>query len=376
MAKRGGNVYKRKDGRWEGRIAKDYNEKGKIVYAYFYGHSCKEVKDKIFNYSPYIQGYLESNEIEGTPRFNDILNVWLKTKEVRLKKSSYVKYFKFVDKHIRSSLGDYIVTDISNAVLTSYILEKRKAQKHGLSERTIKDILKIIKSVLRFAQKEGILSASFNVNFTFPSEKPKEMRVFTKEEQTALEKYLCSDLDVSKLGVLLCLYTGLRIGEICALKWGDIALEQHTLTVNQTVQRVQNVDEVSTSKKTEVIFSKPKSGCSSRTIPLPECLVEKLKAFKIDAPNTYFLTGETWACVEPRTYQNRFKQYVNKSGIKDANFHSTRHTFATRCVELGFDLKSLSEILGHANVTITLNLYVHPSFESKRKNMNKLTYMH
>jgi len=382
MAKRGENIYKRKDGRWEARVIKGYTVQGKALYAYFYGRTYKEVKDKIFMSHPYVM--IESMDAtnmgdEATPRFENVLDAWLKNKRIGLKHSSYIKYFNFVKSHIKPSLGHHALSSITSAMLNSYIAEKLKTKNCGtracLSEKTMKDIMTVIKSVLKFAKEEGLMSETTNINLTLPREKPKEMRVLSKDEQAVFEKCLCSDMDESKHGILLCLYTGLRIGEICSLKWSDIALDEHTLSVSRTMQRIQTLDD-SSPTKTKILITEPKSDCSIRTIPLPDCLMEKLKVFNPACPNAYFLTGETERYIEPRTYQNHFKAYVANSGIKDANFHTTRHTFATRCVELGFEIKSLSEILGHANVNITLNRYVHPSFELKRDNMNKLSYLH
>lgn len=378
MAKRGENIYKRKDGRWEARVIKNYSENGKAIYTYFYGRTYKEAKDKMFKFLPPIAEHPASisNTVESAICFGIVLDAWLENKKVRLKNSSYVKYLNLINIHIKPSLGHYTLTSITGAVLTSYITEKFKTGRQnspgGLSEKTIKDIISIVKSALRYAKDEGLLSDVININLTLPRDKPKEMRVFTKEEQSIFEKYLCSELDISKLGVLLCLYTGLRVGEICALLWSDISLDEHMLTISRTMQRIQTMDDACSSK-TKVIITDPKSDCSTRTIPLPDCLIDKLKMYKPVFSNAYFLTGETERYIEPRTYQNHFKSYIEGSGIKNANFHSTRHTFATRCVELGFEIKSLSEILGHANVNITLNRYVHPSFDLKRDNMNKLT---
>jgi integrase len=272
-----------------------------------------------------------------------------------------------------------VLTSINSSRITTFVTEKLKNGKinteGGLSGKTIKDIVTLIKSVLRYAKEVGFLSDEIPISLTYPQQKSKEMRVLTKEEQTVFEKYLCTDINESKLGVLLCLYTGLRVGEICALTWADIALDNHTLTVNRTMQRVQNMNEME-SKKTNVLITEPKSIYSNRIIPVPDCLISILESFKPKMTNTYVLTGKTEHYIEPRTYQNRFKTYIAASGIRDANFHSTRHTFATRCVELGFEIKSLSEILGHSSVNITLNRYVHPSFDMKRSNMNKLTYLH
>jgi len=380
MSKRGENIYKRKDGRWEARIIKGYNDQGKAIYAYFYGRTYREAKDKIYSSMPYITGAATGmNDSSCEIIFTDILDSWLKNKATRLKKSSYVKYFNLIKNHIKPSLGHMVLTDINNSILAAFVAEKfisgNKITDGGLSGKTIKDIVTLIKSVLRYAKKESFISEEILIDLTYPQQKAKEMRVLTKEEQAMFEKYLCTDIDESKLGVLLCLYTGLRVGEICALTWNDIAIADHTIKVCRTVQRVQNIGEA-TQKKTNVLITAPKSIYSNRTIPVPDCLISILESFKPMLSDAYVLTGKTECCIEPRTYQNRFKSYVAASGIRDANFHSTRHTFATRCVELGFEIKSLSEILGHSNVNITLNRYVHPSFDMKRSNMNKLTYLH
>ena len=378
MAKRGENIYKRKDGRWEARILKGHSEQGKAIYAYFYGRTYKEVKDKIFMSLPCAKSNLHGiTDVAGEAvLFTGVLDLWLRHKSIRLKESSYVKYYNLINKHIKPSLGRYALTGITGAAVNSFAAEKLGMGKgdaaDSLSEKTVKDIISVIKSVLRFAKDEGLLSAEASINVTLPRERPKEMRVLSKDEQAALEKHLSSDMDESKLGVLLCLYTGLRVGEVCALKWSDIALDDKKLTVSRTMQRVQTLDD-SCSAKTKVLVSDPKSDCSTRTIPLPDCLIEKLRAFRPAFQNSFLLTGKADRYVEPRTYQNRFKAYIDGSGIKAANFHTTRHTFANRCVEVGFEIKSLSEILGHANVNITLDRYVHPSFDLKRSNMNKLT---
>ncbi|MCL2050264.1 MAG: site-specific integrase, partial [Lachnospiraceae bacterium] len=272
MAKHGENIYKRKDGRWEARVIKGYTEQGKALYAYFYGRTYKEAKDKIFASLPfYIGDSAKPTDNKGSPHFCDVLDTWLGSREVGLKKSSYVKYLNLINNHIKPSLGHYALTGITGALLNAYIAEKLKmgkcGTKGGLSEKTVRDIVTLIKSVLRFAKDKGLLSDVVNINITLPREKPKEMRVLTKEEQAVFEKHLCSDMDASKLGVLLCLYTGLRIGEICAMKWSDIALEEHKLTVSHTMQRLQTTDE-ECSSKTEVLVTGPKSDYSTRTIPL------------------------------------------------------------------------------------------------------------
>ena len=379
MAKRGENIYKRKDGRWEARIIKSYDRYGKAIYAYFYGRTYREAKEKIYEsvHKSILEQTLMVDDNKESLYLKDLLDLWLDNSKVKLKMSSYVKYFNLIKNHIKPQLGNYPLMDITSTLLNDFSSEKLVTGKcdksGGLSEKTVRDILSVVKSVLRFAEKESLL-ANANINLNLPREKAKKICILSKDEQATLEKYLCSNMDESKLGVLLCLYTGLRIGEICALKWSDVSLEKRFLTVNCTMQRVQSLDSSSTTK-TKVIITDPKSTCSTRIIPLPDCILDKLIQFCPTYQNAYFLTGEPSRYIEPRTYQNHFKKYTANCGLENFNFHTTRHSFATRCVEVGFEIKSLSEILGHANVNITMNRYVHPSFDLKRNNMNKLYIM-
>lgn len=197
------------------------------------------------------------------------------------------------------------------------------------------------------------------------------MRVLTQAEQDALISVLIDNMDLYKFGVFLSLYTGIRVGELCALQWEDFNLAQTTLKIRKTMQRIQDTVNGAFSK-TKIVITEPKSQCSVREIPLPTFVIDMARKF-VANPKSYILTGND-RYVEPRTMQNRFKSYVKDSGISDANFHALRRTFATRCVEVGFEIKSLSEVLGHANVNITLNRYVHSSFELKCSNMNKLSF--
>ena len=348
------------------------------VYAYFYGQTYKEAKDKMFMTLSYVdcKPMQTHSNVKDAILFETLLDMWLDNCKIRLKESSYVKYHNLIHSHIKPSLGKYQLSKISNTELNRFIADKIKQGKgnsKGLSEKTVKDILTVVKAALRYAKDESLI-ADINIKVTLPKEHPKDMRVLSIAEQTALEKFLCTDMDESKLGIFLCLYTGLRVGEVCSLMWGDISIEEGLLTVSRTMQRVQTL-EIGISAKTKIIVTDPKSNYSKRTIPLPECLVDKLQQFCPAnlCADTYLLTGESRRCVEPRTYQYRFKSYLSRCEIKDANFHSLRHTFSTRCIALGFDIKSLSEILGHANVNITLNRYVHPTLDMKRNNMSKLT---
>ena len=376
MPKRGENIYKRKDGRWEARLIKGYDEQGKAKYAYFYGRTYSEVKNKMLEPIVTTNNDSSVSSVKLAPvYFNEVADLYLECSKVRLKESSYVKYYNLLKNHIRPYFGAMKLQEITSEFLNNFVrkhvLSDEDCNLKCLSVKTIKDSISVIKSVLKFAKENNFLE-EINVNIVFPKVKPVDIKVLSVDEQLKLEKFLCDDMDKIKLGIYVCLYTGLRIGEICSLRWSDISLKDSTLTVSRTMQRIQTITETS-SNKTKIITTDPKSNCSIRTIPIPNCLVKLFQDFQTNNKDSFLLTGEEGYFIEPRTYQYQFKRILSQLGLENISFHTLRHTFATRCIALGFEVKSLSEILGHSSVNITLDRYVHPSFEAKRNNMNKLT---
>lgn len=201
-----------------------------------------------------------------------------------------------------------------------------------------------------------------------PKKTKPEITVMSREEQDKLAAYINRNRNTATVGAALSLYTGMRIGEICALRWENIDTEKRILTVRNTIQRIQCFEGDS---KTKVIITAPKSESSRREIPIPNCIIPMLKELK-GRNSTFVLTG-TDKPIEPRTMQYRFKRILKNAGIKAYNFHVCRHCFASGAVELGFDVKTLSEILGHSSVQVTLDCYIHTSMEHKRSCMNLLT---
>lgn len=376
MARTGENIYKRKDGRWEGRYIKLYDANGKPKYGYVYARTYSEAKQKLAEqrcHSPSADGV--SNKTSA--KYNDILTAWLQSSRTNIKESTFAKYSHIIDSHIRPALGQFSLSKISTQLIESFIQQQlfvgRLDGKGGLSPKTVTDMLTIIKESIGYAQDNGI-AVICNPQRITVKKKEREMRVLTSLEEEALVQVLLDDMDQYKLGVMLSLYTGIRIGEVCALQWENLCLASATLKVRKTMQRIQDKN-VGATSKTKVIITEPKSQCSIRDIPLPGFVLDLARRFE-SSPKAFVLSGDKSKYVEPRTMQHRFKQYVRDSGIADANYHTTRHTFATRCVEVGFDIKTLSEILGHANVNITLNRYVHSSFDLKCSNMSKLNLPH
>ena len=342
MPRKGENIYKRKDGRWEGRYIRSYDSEHKAKYAYVYGKTYSEVKRKLTEQRGNVQKVQPTKNKSST--YGELLDCWLHSMQLNTKESTQARYTHLIKTHIKPHLGavqlSQLTTDVIEIFIEQQLTDGRLDNSGGLSPKTVTDILTIIKSTIEYARY-------------------KELPVICN----------LSNMDHSKFGVLLSLYTGIRVGELCALQWEDFDLAHSKLKIRKTMQRIQDLGNGSVSK-TKIVITEPKSQCSIREIPLPLFIVDVAKKFASN-PKAYILTG-TDQYIEPRTMQNRFKSYVKECNVEPANFHVLRHTFATRCVEVGFEVKSLSEVLGHANVNITLNRYVHSSFELKHSNMNKL----
>ncbi len=368
MAKKGENIYKRKDGRWEARYVKQRTATGEIHYGYCYGSSYREAKEKAERAKAAL---LTNTFLPGAPasrhRFEAVCREWLQISSGRIKESSYIKYRTVIERHILPKLGRYRLSELSSVRVEQC---SRELLAEGLSPRTVRYVLSVVRAVLQYAARcdPGEVRA---VDVTFPQAEKKEMRVLSREEQYRFTRYLLTDMDPCKFGVLLALLTGMRIGELCALQWGDISLPYGTVRIARTMQRLQKrrTDEAGS---THVLISAPKSDSSVRYIPLTEETADFCRRWYVDDPNAFVLTGRTDYFLEPRTVQYRFAQYSKACGLENAHFHTLRHTFATRCVEAGVEIKSLSEILGHTSPRFTLERYVHSSLELKRDELRKV----
>lgn len=373
MPRKGENIYKRKDGRWEGRYIKSRTCTGKIVYGYVYSKTYREVKTKLREKtSSSIAMPITAMHTPNPNTFSSVASDWFESVKSQSKESTQNKYHNMLTNYILPMYGEQTMDKITYDFIEAHcnlLLVSGGKQEKGLSAKTVTDVLSIIRNILKFAIKKGMYvpcdGSAIQIKHI-----SKPMRVLSKAEQEQLCKYLLEEPDPCNVGVLVCLFTGLRIGEICALRWEDVSFSDQTIFVHHTLQRVQ--DRLGSNTKTKIVVTTPKSACSIRTIPIPDELSVILAAYQKSSIG-YLLTNDDRRFVEPRTMQNRFKKALKASGVESANFHAIRHTFATRCIELGFDVKSLSEILGHATVNITMNRYVHPTLELKKENMKKLS---
>lgn len=360
MARRGENIYKRKDGRWEGRYKCGYDADGKTKYHSVYARTYNEVREKLSE----IKIKPLSVTTAGKMTVKELFSEWLSVVQLRVKESTYANYRMKVEKHILPVFSGLTYSTLSAQLVHEFIGKKLEC---GLSPKYVSDIIVVLKSMAKYASIQHGYYNPLN-NITMPKPHKKDLTLLSEFEQKNFQKYISNNINFTKIGIMLSYYTGLRIGEVCGLKWSDIDFKNHTLTIKRTVQRIMKKNG---SKSTELIISSPKSKTSERTIPLPNFLYKILVDYKMDK-NAYILSGST-KIIEPRTMQYRFKSMLKKAGMPSVNYHCLRHMFATNCVKFGFDIKTLSEILGHSNVEITLNRYVHSSMERKIICMNLIS---
>lgn len=306
---------------------------------------------------------------------SDVCDGWLNMKRLRIKESTYAKYSNIVKKHIKPEMGQLPIDEITSSKVNEFIYYKlhsgRLDRQGALSNKTVRDICTVLKSVIQYAQDEYQINNLAN-NAVLPKRIKTTFEILDDDERKRLEAYLLENLhEVRCVGLLLCMYTGLRLGEICALRWQNIDLKNETIRICQTMQRISLINEEK-GKKTCIILDDPKSSASRRAIPLPRFITPILQNLYFQGYHEEFFLTNTFKYIEPRNYQYFFKRTLIKAGVRNVNFHILRHTFATRCVEVGFDIKTLSEILGHADTSITLNYYVHSTLETKRKQMDLL----
>lgn len=319
----------------------------------------------------------DNNVLTCTKIISEVCEEWLSMERLIVKRSTYAKYCNTVHKHIEPSLGAISLTSITSTQINTFIYEKltngRLDSTGPLSAKTVRDIYTVLKSIIKYAENEYNLGGIAR-NTVLPKKQALEYKILTPKEQRVLETHLREDpFHHRKVGMLLCLYTGLRLGEICALRWQDIDFKARILSVRHTLQRVPITD-TDNPEKTCILLDSPKSASSVRIIPLTPPIVSILKKLRAGAaPDTFVLTNRT-DCIEPRNYQYFFHKTLENLKLRKVNFHILRHTFASRCVEAGFDVKTLSEILGHSNTEITLSYYIHTSMDNKRKQMELLRF--
>lgn len=362
MPKRGENIYKRKDGRWEGRYIYSRKPDGKAVYHSIYGKSYADVRQKL----QFHREETHRRQLRGcTMTVENLMEIWL-TSMTRIKDSSRERYRLLIAKHILPELGGTQVCDVTAETLNTFVNNKldhgRLDGNGGLSAKTVNDICIVIKSALKLAKRKYGYKSNEIDEVKAPAHKGKKIDVFGECETLAITTAILKQPNITNLSFLLCMETGLRLGEMCALKWSDFDFREGILHVRRTALRINY------GGCTRLVIQTPKSDASERVIPLTAKMLSLLAQAKVGkAPEAYMLTGSAVKPMEPRTMQYRFHSFLRALQIPVRGIHMTRHSFATRCIELGMDAKSLSEVLGHSNVRTTLQMYTHPSMAVKRR---------
>mgnify|MGYP002563882289 FL=1 len=306
--------------------------------------------------------------------YNEIMEEWFGIHRSDFAKSTYLKYHRTYEKYIYPFFRVLKVRKIDNNVLKSYVefLEKEILKiKKSTGAETARCAAMLVNRCLEYAEEKKAITSAPRLNMKIRSCK-KEIYVFSAEEQSRIEKYCISNPGMYSAGILLCLYTGLRIGELCALKWHDIDLDEGTIRVRRTVQRLSD----KSGRLTSLTVSEPKTPSSIRTVPMPECIVNVLrKLYTEQSERGYMFSSCADTPAEPRTFQYRYRKCLENAGVRYRSFHTLRHTFATRCISCGIDIKTLSEIMGHSSVRITLEYYCHTSMERKKEQVNRLSFL-
>ena len=370
MARRGENIYHRKDGRWEARYIRSY-EGGKARYGYLYARSYGEAKAKKAAVSAR-QGAEKPKPSAGQMDFDGLCELWLSGIRTAVKESSYTRYVRSVRSYLHPILGELPLEQLDQSLLDQVPERLRRSgglRQKALSPKTVCDILSVLKAVIRFGNEKHYLALDPK-GIRSPQKQKPCIAILPEKERIRIEEQLMCSEDPVSLGILFTLFTGVRIGELCGLRWGDIDFATGIASIRRTVERIADLDPLS-QHRTKVVVGEPKTGSSIRSIPLPGFLVEYLEKRR-GPDHTYLLTGREQFS-EPHHFYMRYRRYMKALGMEGYTFHALRHTFATRCVALGFDLKSLSEILGHADVTTTLSVYVHPTLAQKQQMMERLT---
>lgn len=314
------------------------------------------------------------------PTMKEWLYEWFEVyAKPNVKQSTAVTYECYIRKHIVPTLGDMLLSEVRLNVLQKFF--NKEAQDY--TAKTVRNIRMMLHTAFKNAYQNDLVEKNYVEFVTIPTVHTPEMRVFTVEEQNKLINELKRTDEPFAFGIFLCLATGIRVGELCGLQWKHVDIENRNLMIRQTLQRLPRLDYDGVGKKTEIVIGFPKSQASKRDIPLEDAIIQKLLEYKknveelygkcISQPDEFLITSGRGKTSEPRTMQDAFKRIILNAGIADANFHALRHTFATRALEVGIDFKTLSVILGHSDISVTMNRYAHVLEEPKRNAMKNIT---
>lgn len=300
-----------------------------------------------------------------TKTIREIALAWKSDKQRYVKQSTYAAYVLILENHILPSFGE--CRALSEQLVQDFVLKKLNS---GLSIKTVKDLLIVLKMVMKFGVKNKWTDyCEWDIKYP-TTESHKDIEVLTVEHHKKILDFIQQNFTFRNLGIYISLTTGLRIGEICGLKWEDIDIASGTISVKRTIERIYIAE--GNHKCTKLIINTPKTKNALRDIPITKELLTMIKPLKrVMNDNFYVLTNDEKP-TEPRTYRNYYHRLMKRLNIPRLKYHGLRHSFATRCIESNCDYKTVSVLLGHSNITTTLNLYVHPNMEQKKRCIAKM----
>lgn len=295
----------------------------------------------------------------------EIAMAWKEYKRPYVKRSTMAAYVLILENHILPYWGDKDA--IQEQTVQAFVLQKLES---GLSVKTVKDIVIVLKMVMKFGVKnEWMQYYEWDIKYPTTSANRK-LEVLSVAHHRKILNYIQSHFSFTGLGIYISLSTGLRIGEVCALKWSDIHVTEGIISVNRTIGRIYIVD--GEKKHTELVIDTPKTHNSCREIPMSRELLTMIKPLKKVVNDDFYVLTNDERPTEPRTYRNYYHRLMKTLGMPELKYHGLRHSFATRCIEAGCDYKTVSVLLGHSDISTTLNLYVHPNMEQKKRCIERM----
>lgn len=295
----------------------------------------------------------------------EVSAAWLNSKLPYVKQSTAAAYMLMLENHILPYFGRH--TDLTEKKVQQFVSYKLN---NGLSVKSVKDMLIIMKTIMKFGNKNG-WNEYHEWDVKYPTtDNLHRPEVLTAKNHKKIIDYINKNISFRNIGIYISLTTGMRIGEICALKWEDIDDKNWIISVKRTVERIYITE--NGKKQTKIIINTPKTKNSYREIPMSNSLIKIIRPLKKIMNNDYFIISNKSKPTEPRTYRNYYYRLIKRIDIPKIKFHGLRHSFATRCIESNCDYKTVSALLGHSNIATTLNLYVHPNMEQKRRCINKM----
>lgn len=368
MARHGENIHKRKDGRWEGRYIKARTPDKRIHWGYVYGTTYADVK-QILVRKKAEYGLYQLTDTRLT--FAKFAEIWLRSVKCGLKESTYAHYRYTLHKYILPILGVLQISALEEQrleqALQQIITPPDGRQHKALSFSSARECLSMVQRICKYAAHLKVLRP-MELSVRLPQEKSQSTTPLSAVEQNRLRTYVLSSPTPRKLGLLFGMESGLRIGEVCGLKWSDFDLNAGIVQIKRTVSRISCGD-----GHTKIVVQTPKTRTSRREVPLPKHIVRALKTLQPSYPSdAWFLSGSTVKPVEPRCYRKSIRAYLKQAAVRQVHPHVLRHTFATTCLQAGCDIKTLSELLGHTSANITLQRYVHSDLTRKRREIQRI----